>query len=514
MCSLLRKFTFLKNAFILTATSLLLRTIGMFFRIYMSNKIGAEGMGLYQLIFSVYMLAIIFSTSGSSVAVTRLVSEEAPCGTKNTIARILSRAMAMSVLLGLIASAAMYFGADLAAEFWLCDMRASTALRILSFSLPFMAAGSCLRGYFIARRRALTPSNAQILEQLIRIAIIAVLLDRFVPMGIGYACAAVVFGNTVSEIISCLYLYIAYRFDLRRLVKGAGKALLPGPKIVFKLARIGVPILGSSLLNTALRTIENLMVPEALTRYTASKERSLSQFGMLKGMAIPVLFFPSSFLGALSTLLIPEISEANSHNQREKTKRTVIYTLHITTMVSILIGGAFTIYASELGQLIYKSGEVGLYIKVLAPIVPFMYLESVIDGILKGLDQQVSFLRYGVLDSVLRITLITFLVPRNGIYAFLIIMVISNFTTSVLKIRRLFKVARIGIQWGRWITKPVLSILISSFLTLSLIRPQVAPPAFYVPAGILTLSAIYFLLLTLFGCVTNEDLRLLLKRSR
>ena len=97
----MKRFTFIKNAFILTATSLLLRTVGMFFRVYMSGKIGAEGMGLYQLIFSIYVLASTFATAGISTAVTRLVAEESGRGAK-TVRRILHRAIAVSAVVGIV----------------------------------------------------------------------------------------------------------------------------------------------------------------------------------------------------------------------------------------------------------------------------------------------------------------------------------------------------------------------------------------------------------------------------
>lgn len=135
----MKKATFIKNAFILTATSLLLRTIGIFFRIYMSNKVGAEGMGLYQLIFSIYVLGSTFATSGISTAVTRLVADELVCGTPKSVRHILHRAIALSLLIGAASTALIFFGADIISAYWIKDMRAVPALKILCFSLPSMA---------------------------------------------------------------------------------------------------------------------------------------------------------------------------------------------------------------------------------------------------------------------------------------------------------------------------------------------------------------------------------------
>ena len=179
-----QKSTFIKNTAILTATSLLLRTIGIFFRVYMSNKIGAEGMGLYQLIFSIYILASTFASSGICTAVTRMVTDELVCGSKRSVLRILRRAVGLSVLIGGLSLLLILFGADWIGQIWLKDARAIPALRVMAFSLPFMGVSSCLRGYFLARRKVASTSRAQILEQLVRIGLIMLLIDRFSARGV------------------------------------------------------------------------------------------------------------------------------------------------------------------------------------------------------------------------------------------------------------------------------------------------------------------------------------------
>lgn len=200
----------------MTATALILRTIGIFFRIYMSNKIGAEGMGLYQLIFSVYMLGSTFASAGICTAVTRLVTDELVCGTKKSVRGILRKAVGLSVLIGVISALLIFFGADPISRYWLMDLRAVPALKVLCFSLPSMGVSSCLRGYFIARRKAASPSRAQIFEQLVRIGVVMFLLDRFVAMGLTYACGGRNGGDALAEIASCLYLATGYFRDQRK----------------------------------------------------------------------------------------------------------------------------------------------------------------------------------------------------------------------------------------------------------------------------------------------------------
>ena len=501
--------TFIKNAAIMTVTALILRTIGIFFRIYMSNKIGAEGMGLYQLIFSIYVLGSTFATAGISTAVTRMITDELVCGTKKSVLHILRRAMLISVLIGTASMLLIYFLADPISQYWIKDMRAAPALKILCPSLPCMGISSCLRGYFMARRRVSWSSNAQIVDQLVRIGIVMFLIDRFSAMGIAYACAAVMIGDTLAEFASCLYMAIGYFRDRRRLETHTQRPPRLVKGVFRRLMSIAAPITAGRYLNTVLRTIENILVPDKLTDYTGSKTLSLSQFGMLKGMAMPLLFFPSSFLSTLSTLLIPEISEAHTLGKTAKVERMVNHTLHITLTLSILISGIFLLFSREIGLLVYQSEEVGFFMLVLAPLMPAMYVESVVDGILKGMNQQGSSLRYSVLDSAVRIILIFVIVPLRGMEGFLFVMVVSNLLTAGLNIRRLLKVTGVRIRWGQWIFKPGLAMATAGALSMLCTR--------FLPLQGLLLTCIsaalavivYAVLLSALGCVTREDLHLI-----
>lgn len=178
-------------------------------------------MGLHQLIFSVYTFTSALASSGIGIATTRLVSEHIGFGGKSAVKKILSRALGISLTLGVFSCALMYFCADAAALYWLKDNRAALSLKILSFGLPFMAVSSCLKGYFMARRKASTPSNSQLFEQLIRIGVVVFCLSRVDAGDLSQACAAVVIGNALSEIGACLYIYIGYLRDKHALARPA-----------------------------------------------------------------------------------------------------------------------------------------------------------------------------------------------------------------------------------------------------------------------------------------------------
>ncbi len=508
----MKRKEFMKNAVIMTVTAILLRGIGIFFRIFLSNRIGAEGMGLYQLIFSIYVLGSTFASAGISTAVARLITDELVCGTAQSVKRILRRSITLSVLIGVASAGVFFFAASPISEYFLKDIRAIPSLKILGISLPFMGVTSCLRGYFMARRKSACTSIAQITEQITRMLFITLLLHLLDGRGLGYTCLAVILGDSLAEMVSCLFMTGGYLLDQRHIrhITPTSGCETPRRGVLYRIMEIALPITAGRYLNSALRTVENILVPNKLTVFNHSTEQSLSEFGMLKGMAMPLLFFPSSFLSSLSTLLIPELSEAHTLHQQNKVKRAVVRVLQLTLLISMLLSGLFTVFAYDLGETLYHSETVGFLLRVLAPLMPVMYLESIVDGMLKGLGQQVSSLLYSVLDSASRIALILVIVPEKGLSGFLFIMVLSNLLTSLLNLHRLLKVTGVRMRWGDWVLKPLLAVSLSCAITMLLERITVfgaltALPRMAVEGVII--SALYAGLSLLLGTLNLRDLQ-------
>ena len=507
----MKKQTFVKNAAILTLTALILRTVGIFLRIYIAGQIGAEGMGLHALIFTVYTFASAVATAGLSLAVTRLVSEDFAAGGKVSVRCILKKALPLSLLLGGGATIILFFGADTIAAYWLCDARTALSLRILSLGLPPMAISACFKGYFMARRNAKTPSDSQLLEQVIRIAAVVFLLGPMAKHGLSYACAAIVLGNAVSEFAACIYLAFGYNKDYRSITY-SGNAK---PQILSRLLAVFLPVAFTGHINTALHMTENLLVPQALSRFTADSALALSQFGMLKGMALPALFFPASFLSALSSLLVPEMSEYGAKKQQRSIAHTAEFTLRITFLSAVLIGGLFMAYPAEIAQLLYKESDVALYIAYLAPIVPFMYLESIATGLLHGLGQQMATLKYNLANSAVRISAVLFFVPRYGIRGFLWIMILSNLYTSLSCLHRLCKVAHVQLSLRRCAVLPTVCCTLA--LLVCHVYNRFGIGLLHTLGGMVLFCAVFLLLACITGTILPADfasLRTMLYRPK
>ena len=444
----------IKNAAVLTGTSLVLRALGMIFRVWMTNIIGAEGIGLYQLIISIYVFASAFATTGICTAVTRLTAELGAKGQSSP--KIMRRGVLATVILAAVSMLALVVFSKEIAVYLLKDSRAELALKMLGLGIPFVGLCSVIRGYFLAKRKTLSSSLGQLIEQGVRIAAVMALVSLVEGKGTEYSVAAIILGDAIAEAVGCLFMYIIYRYESH---KSNLRPVLNLP-ITRKLIHIALPITLGKYTHTALRTVENLMVPTMLALYNSDRASSVAWFGMIKGMAIPLLFFPASFLTAFSTLLIPEISEALELGHRYKLRSGAERAIGITVIISVFISGAFYLLGNEISALVYPEENIAPLLISLSPLVPFMYLECVCDGILKGLDQQKHSFIYSVLDSVSRIALIWLLLPKYGMQGFIWIMVYSNLLTSLLNIRRLLKVTGTPVNIGSWILKPLVALII------------------------------------------------------
>lgn len=165
---------------------------------------------------------------------------------------------------------------------------------------------------------------------------------------------------------------------------------------------------------------------------------------------MPLLFFPSSFLSAMSTLLVPEITDAHARRDRAAMTKIINRAASFTLILSIMAAGVFWMFSDSLGMLIYKSPQVSKMLLMLAPIVPFMYLDSICDGLLKGLGLQRQVLIHNCVDSALRIILIATIVPKFGINGFIAVMWVSNILISVLNLRLLLKVSGVKCNFKGW----------------------------------------------------------------
>lgn len=490
------------NTLMLTGVSFLMQTVSVSFNVWLTNRIGAAGIGLFQLIMTVYGLSVTLGCGGIRLASTRLAAEADSESEKP--GRIIKSCIRYGFFTGCLIALAVLFGAELISLLWLKDSRCAIPLRVLAFSIPFVAMSSALGGYFTAMRKIARFSAIRILEQAVKIVSIIILLGKLLPLGTGYSCIAIVAGMTFSELFSFVCLYILYIIDNGNYkIKSAKKGSLK------KITHISIPDVSGAGARSVLLTIEHLLIPEGFRKSGSSPEQALAVYGNIHGMVFPLMLYPSAILTSLSGLLVPEIAECRSKGYDGRINYIIKRVIKITLIYSIAVSGIMYAFAGGLSELIYKSSESTFFIKLLAPLIPVMYCDMTVDGILKGLDQQFYSMKYNIIDSALCVALVYYLLPRYSVRGYVFVLFASEIVNFFLSVRRLTIVSTVAVSPLYDIFMPIACIFcsvsgVSAIADMTGISASFS--AFSLVVCIIVSLAAYFAMMYMFSSIKNEDI--------
>lgn len=427
--------TFILNTLILITTNLILRCISIFFNSYISQKIGSEALGLYGLIMSIYGLAITIALSGINLTTTKIITEELSFGNTKDISKIIKKCLLFSLLFSSIAGILLIISSPYICKLWLHNKISNIPFYIIAISLPFISMSSALSGYFTAIRNSIKPACDQILEQIMKVILISAFLNYFMPSGLEYICISLILGNIISEICSFLFIYTLYKIDIKKYKTNTRSNTYYEKRIL----GITIPVGLTSFIRSGLSTLKQILIPFGFEKHGFSCKQALSNYGIISGMVIPLIMFPNIIILSFSSLLIPEFTEFNVRANNARITKTSTKILKYSSIFSIFIAIIIFIYADYLCNLMYKTNSISNYVQILAPLIPFMYVDNVIDAILKGLDKQISVLKINILDLISSILLIFILIPKYGINGYIFIIYFSEILNFTLSFYTLFK---------------------------------------------------------------------------
>lgn len=456
---------FFINGFILTSTSLLLRGVGLIFNIYVANQVGSETIGIFSLIMSVYMFAITIATSGIGIACTCIVSEEFAKKNYITGLKAVRTCMFFALILGIVASIVILIISPIISHFLLNDSVSSKPLYAISLGLPLISISSVIGGYFSAVGKPYKSSISQVVETSAKIIFTVLLLHINLSKGVEAICVSLILADVISEVFSFTLNMIFYHIDKQKYLN---KRSLP-IQMKMKILKIALPISITSCIRSGLSSLKQFLIPLRLSLSGLTYSMAVSNYGLIDGMVMPVLMFANVFIASFSGLLVPEFSRllAGKNYNRLKTVCNTIF--RGTFLFSICMTAIFICFSNELSLLIYQNIEVGKWIRILAPLVFFIYIDNIIDNILKGINEQVSVMFCNILDLIVTISIIYFIVPHFGMAGYILSIFVSellNFTISSFQLRK-----RINYSFNlfNYMIKPTIFCLIA-YLVISILN--------------------------------------------
>lgn len=420
-----------KNAAVLAFSGICAKSFDFAFRAFYSTKLGAEGVGLLSLGFGLHRVMLTVATAGLGVAISKIVSEYMEVEAYGAVRQSMKIAISGVTCLSLIIIFIIFIGAEPTAKYVLKDVRIATGLSCLAPSVLFMGISYCLKGYFYAARKAWIPAGSEFLEQLVKFAAISFFLKIRTEGNIAYGCAAVFAGISIGELSSCLYLTLFYLHEAAKFQKSGTADGIPSAII-----KISFPSTISSFAGSALRMQEEVWTISAFEAFGMSHGKAVSAYGIIYGMAVPMLVFPLTLAGSVTTLLVPEIARRNTFSDKTRLMHLVKRVYRFGVSAGMIVFAVFELFAVPLSELLYHTREVAVWVRILAWLCPIMFVDTLSSAMLNGLGKQFSLLFFGISDSLIRLLLIFVFVPFFGASALAGVIIISNLYTCFMSAGR------------------------------------------------------------------------------
>jgi len=444
----------LSDILLLTATSLLMRGIGVLFSSFLNRKIGPVGVGTYSLLMSVYSLFITFAVSGVRLAAGRLCTRESALGRSPFSAA--RGCMVYSLGFGVLSGAVLSIFAVPVAAAAVSKPQCAPCLRILALCLPFIAVGNALYGFFVSQNMLPMLSVISVGEQLCKIFFSTLILEITPNLTEIQSCTALVIGNALGETVSFLILGSVYLYK-------SIHSTLPQAKVPLKEVYLtALPLGVSYYLRNGLSTAEQLLIPRGLRAHGGSVDATIGVYGTIHGLVFPAVMLPIAPIDSAGELLLSRLTCLQTKGQKGLITKTVAANLRLTFGYSVFVCTFFCRYHTRLAELIYQNQSLGSLFLILCPLVVLYYTDNMADSMLKGLGCQLASMRYSMLDSVLGVSLIFLLLPKYGIAGYVVSLYLTKLINLTLSVSKLMSVSGHAVSFFRAaaLTLPCLCLLL------------------------------------------------------
>ena len=443
---MLLKNKLVKGTFILTFSGLLSRFIGFFYRVFLSRAIGAEGLGLYQIVFPLYMLAYSITVSGIQTSISRLVSARFALYDHRGARHILLAGILLSLLLSVPVSAFLFFFCHLLSSICLKTDRAAALIRLMAFAIPFGSFHACVDGYYFGMQKTGIPAIRQLLEQGIRFLLLFLLCQNFFPLNHEVSPLTAVFILVAEEAFAALFSFTALFFHsiFPYLQKKTGDPVRSSSMVfltddIREIGKEALPLSGNRFIMCILQSCEASLLPVTLQLSGYGSGKALSIYGILSGMALPMVLFPTAITSSLSTMLLPSVSAARASQSASRVRKLIRKSCRSCLAVGILFSLFFLFFGRTATAILFQNALAGFYVQSFAFICPLLYLNPVLFSILNGLGQSSSVFFYNLSGLILRLLAVLLAVPRFGITGYFCGLFLSKLLCCFLCTQRIHR---------------------------------------------------------------------------
>ncbi|WP_353892230.1 polysaccharide biosynthesis protein [Proteinivorax hydrogeniformans] len=456
------KKSLLRQTFLLMCASLFARFLGMLYQTILSRTIGPQGLGLYQMTFTVYSACLTLATIGMTQSLSKTTSEFMAKGDFKNAQKNFRLTITLVFVTSLfIALFVLIFAPNIAMILY-DDARLILPLRFISISIFFVALSQVFQGYFQGQKNMLPTATSQITEQIFRLLSIPLIIVPLLKRGTVAAASGTVLGMGIAELFGFLVLFSFYLFSSKKIKKqGSYQEEKAAHQLLKNLFMLAIPIGLGSLVATTNYSLGNLIIPRALRLAGYTQELAVESLGYFSGMALPLIFFPTVFSFPIAVSLLPGISEAIEQKNHSLARIRIKMASKFTILLGFSVALVLSLYNYQIPYIIFGYKEAGSYLTVLAISCIFIYPHHIFTSVLHGLGRPTLALRNLIILTVLNLSLLLLSVSRIGIMGAVWTFALVNTFSFFLDYFTIKSVFYFKFEILNWFIKPLICALFS-----------------------------------------------------
>jgi stage V sporulation protein B len=451
----------IQGTLLLTGAMIINSILGAIYRIPLSRLIGDEGMGLYQMASPVYGIVYTFSTCGLPLASSKLIAERIGRRDAPGALRVFRISLSVLIFMGSLGSLFLYLGARFIAEDIIKEPRTYYALISMAPSILLMAIDSAFHSLFRGMKLMAPSAFSGVMEQVARVLAMLALGYTFMSKGIEYAAAGIALGTVsggVAGILFLLWSYFHERPNLASLQEPHHKESLS--EIMGQLISLAFPLMLGRLLGPLTRSAEATLIPMVLRKAGLEGAEVVRAYGQLTGMAMPLLYFPTTITSALSVNLMPMVASLATSDP-ERIRRRGQQALRLNSLIGFPTFAFMLLLAEDICQALFATPEAGVILRYLAPGAFLIGLIQITGGLLHGFGDTASTTRNRLCSTLLRLWLIYSLGESLGIRGVALAYTCGLGSTGILNLMRLSRKTGRLILTDSMILRPGLAALLA-----------------------------------------------------
>lgn len=467
---------FLTNVLVVMVSQILIKLVGLVYKIYLTNKegFGDAGNAIYGSGYQIYSLLLLVSSIGIPSAIAKLVSERLANDDYKGAFRIFKVSFYTVGIIGFICTCLLFFGADFIANSLLLIPEAELTLKCLAPSIVIVALASTIRGYFNGRSAMKATANSQSLEQIFKTLFTIIIVEL---VAFGYSnntelmAAGATLATTLSIILSFIYIYIFYarrkkifNEENQKYAQNYEEESLF--RTIKKILIVSIPISLTSIISSINKSIDSVTVMRGLTNFM-SREEAQFQYGILSGKVDTLVSLPLSVNIAIAVAILPYLSFA----YEKKDHKGIIKNLNMAILVTLLIAFpcafGMSVFAGPILRLVFPNAASGANIlAAISPLIVFSVLTQTINSALQGLGDYKTPVIALIFGAIVKTILNLILIPIEtiGIYGAIVSSIICQFIAFIIGFIKLKKMTSLKLDSIKCVIKPLLASIIMSII--------------------------------------------------